>query len=67
MIRNGVILLTMVFLSAGAVASIGSNRPALPHVSAANVTVIEKNQDFPMVGPLTVEPCAKEDCSDVPS
>ena len=27
-----------------------------------NITVIEKNQAFPLVGPLIVEDCATEDC-----
>ena len=29
-----------------------------------NVTVIEKNQAFPVLGPIVVEDCATEDCSD---
>lgn len=32
--------------------------------SDRNVTVIEKNQAFPVIGPVTVEQCAVEDCSD---
>jgi hypothetical protein len=32
-----------------------------------NVTVIEKNQAFPVYGPLVVEQCAVENCSDVES
>ncbi len=34
-----------------------------PHSS--NVTVIEKNQAWPLVGPLTVEDCLNEDCSGI--
>jgi hypothetical protein len=30
-----------------------------------NVTVIEKNQVFPVLGPIVVEECTTEDCSDV--
>jgi hypothetical protein len=33
-------------------------------VSDRNITVIEKNQIFPVLGPITVEDCAVEDCSD---
>lgn len=29
-----------------------------------NVTVIEKNQAFPQFGPLIVEDCVNEDCSE---
>ena len=29
-----------------------------------NMTVINKNEAFPTVGPITVEPCKIEDCSD---
>ena len=31
---------------------------------AANITVFEKNQAWPLVGPLTIEVCLTEDCSD---
>lgn len=34
--------------------------------TAHNVTVIEKNQFWPMEGKLVVEKCAVEDCSDTP-
>jgi len=30
-----------------------------------NTTVIEKNQPFPVLGPLVIEPCVNEDCSDI--
>jgi hypothetical protein len=29
-----------------------------------NITVIEKNQAYPVLGPLVVESCRVEDCSD---
>lgn len=32
-----------------------------------NVTVMEKNSPFPVLGPLVVEDCALEDCSDTQS
>lgn len=31
----------------------------------SNVTVIAKNQAFPVYGPITLEPCNQEDCIDV--
>jgi hypothetical protein len=31
--------------------------------TAKNVTVMHKNQAFPLVGPLVVEDCLNEDCS----
>ena len=34
-------------------------------IRSANVTVVHKNGAFPVVGPIIVEQCAKEDCSDV--
>ena len=35
-------------------------------VTNRNVTVIEKNQFWPLEGDLVVEACAVEDCSDTP-
>ena len=35
--------------------------------AAANQTVIEKNSPFPVIGPLVVEECVKDDCSDLTS
>ena len=34
---------------------------------ASNVTIVEKNSPFPVLGPIVVEECAVEDCSDVQS
>jgi len=33
--------------------------------SAARTTVVEKNSPFPVLGPIVVEECAVEDCSDL--
>jgi hypothetical protein len=53
--------------------ALGSVATALAAISPAerqllvpthNVTVIEKNQAFPVFGPLIVEPCQTEDCSE---
>jgi hypothetical protein len=35
--------------------------------SSANETIIEKNQYWPVLGPVTVEPCATESCMEVQS
>ena len=57
--------LTVVFLSAGAFAG-NNHRLARPAgFTGSNVTVIEKNQAFPVFGPLVVVPCQTEDCSEV--
>ena len=34
---------------------------------ANNVTIVEKNSPFPVLGPIVVEECAVEDCSEVQS
>jgi len=31
---------------------------------AANETIVEKNSPFPVIGPLVVQECAVEDCSE---
>lgn len=33
--------------------------------ATSNVTVVAKNQAFPVYGPIILEPCNQEDCSDV--
>jgi hypothetical protein len=58
--------LTVMFLSAGAFA--GNNHRMVQSAASlmgSNVTVIEKNQAFPILGPITVEVCQVEDCSEV--
>jgi hypothetical protein len=36
----------------------------MPHSNPDNVTVIYKTTDFPVSGPIVLESCAVEDCSD---
>ena len=60
MIRYSPLLLAILATSATAIAA-SSPDNALDG-QAKNVTVIEKNQAFPLVGPLIVEDCATEDC-----
>ena len=50
-------------LAAPAFAAITSPA-AVELVPTHNVTVIEKNLAYPVLGPLIVEPCQTEDCSE---
>jgi hypothetical protein len=63
MIRYSLFLAIVVGSAATALAAIAPSAT----VATRNVTVIEKNQDFPVYGPIVVEACAVEDCSDVTS
>ena len=61
MLKYTLLLLAVAGSTATAIASIA------PHATAfhpANVTVVEKNQAFPQFGPLIIEECAVEDCSE---
>ena len=64
MIRYTFIALTIIATAATAIAAV---QPATTGIvqATANVTVVQKNSPFPVVGPITVEECAVEDCSDV--
>lgn len=62
MIRYTLFVLTVLGSAATAIAAIAPN---MPLASAKNVTVIEMNQAFPIYGPIVVEQCAVENCSDV--
>lgn len=64
MVRYTLFVLAIVGSAATAWASIAS-APVL-NASTHNVTVIEKNQFWPLEGKLVVEQCAVEDCSDTP-
>jgi hypothetical protein len=57
--------LTVMFLSAGAFAG-NNHRVVLSAASlmGSNVTVVEKNQAFPVLGLIVVVPCQTEDCSE---
>jgi hypothetical protein len=61
MTRYALFLVLVVGSAATAIAAISPG----PQPQPRNITVIEKNQAFPVYGPIVVEPCAKEDCSDV--
>lgn len=62
MVRYTLFVIAVIGSAATAVASIN---PAAS-IHSTNVTVIEKNQFWPLEGELKVEECAVEDCSDTP-
>jgi hypothetical protein len=64
MIRNTLMAGFLIAVAAAAVATAhaGKDEVARP---LPNVTVIAKNSPFPVLGPITVDPCGVEDCSDV--
>ncbi len=66
MVRYTFIALTIIATAATAIAAV---QPAATGIvqATANVTVVQKNSPFPVIGPITVEECAVEDCSDVQS
>jgi hypothetical protein len=64
MIRYTFFVLTILGTAATAIASIAPSDETKP-ASSRNIIVIKKNQDFPVYGPIVVEQCAVEDCSDV--
>ena len=58
-------ILSVMFLSAGAFA--GSSRTVMAPVLTKidNVTVINKNQAWPLPGNISVEPCNQRRCIDI--
>lgn len=61
--RTTLYLLIALASTASAVAAVSPReRTELLPVSA-NETVIEKNQAFPLIGPLSVEECLNPDCT----
>ena len=59
MIRYTLFVLTVLATAATALTA-GSASPT----PTTDVTVIEMNNAYPILGPLVVVPCAVEDCSD---
>lgn len=66
MIRYSLLFLAVIATAAAARSAIPPG-PEVAPATQSNVTVIEKNDPFPVFGPLVVEQCLKEDCSDVQS
>ena len=62
MIRYTLFVLTVLGSAATAIASIApAERTA---VNPNNITIIEKNQAWPVYGEIVVDECAVEDCSE---
>jgi hypothetical protein len=64
MVRYTFLVLAVIGTAATAIAA-GHPATKPAGIRSTNVTVIHKNDAFPVVGPIIVEQCAKEDCSDV--
>lgn len=64
MIRYTLLIAAVLGTAATAFAAVQAT-PDAPQISTARMTVIEKNDVFPVLGPILVEECAVEDCSDV--
>ena len=63
MIRYALFVLSIAATAATALAAIHPVADG-PAATSANVTVIHMNRDFPYYGPVAVDQCAVEDCSD---
>jgi hypothetical protein len=62
--RTTIILLIATLASAAsALASVAPGERTELEPASGHETVIEKNQAFPLVGPLTVQECLNEDCT----
>ncbi|MBL8790311.1 MAG: hypothetical protein JNM45_07420 [Rhizobiales bacterium] len=57
-------LLLVLAIAGSAATAIASIAPDMGSMRPANITVVEKNQAFPVLGPLVFEECAVEDCSE---
>lgn len=64
MIKYTIFLAVVFGSSVAAYAAIAPETAYQP--DSRTVTVIHKNEVWPVVGPLAVETCAVEDCSDTP-
>lgn len=60
-------ILSVMFLSAGAFAGSNGKLPALTLASPPfeNVTIVQKNQAWPPAGMISVEPCSIRRCIDI--
>jgi hypothetical protein len=61
MIRYALFVMAILGTAAAATAAV---HPDADAVNPAHETVVLKNSPFPVMGPITVEQCAVEDCSD---
>ncbi len=58
-------ILTVIFLSAGSIAGSGIRQPMTAATHRPNVTVIAKNQSWPVKGRIAMQPCAVNRCIDI--
>ena len=63
MIRYSFFVLAVVITAASAIAAVAPSSSDF-RPGGANVTVIEKNQAFPVHGPLSFEDCVTDDCGE---
>jgi hypothetical protein len=67
MLRYAFALTLALGITAGVAAAVqaSASNAAQETRAVANQTVVEKNSPFPVVGPIIVQECKVEDCSDV--
>ncbi len=58
-------ILSVMFLSAGAFAGNTHKSAPAAQPDTANVTVVIKNQAWPLAGRISVDPCALDRCFDI--
>ena len=61
--RYSALLLIALFSAASAWAAVSPTERTAIEPAASNMTVVEKNQAFPLVGPFIVEECLNDDCT----
>ena len=61
MARYTLFVMLVLGSAATALAAIAPQDPLI--AAGKNLTVIEKNQAFPVIGPIVVEDCVTEDCA----
>jgi hypothetical protein len=61
MARYTLFVMLVIGSAATALAAIAPQDPMI--AAGKNLTVIEKNQAFPVIGPIVVEDCVTEDCA----
>ncbi len=59
------LILSVMFLSAGAFAGASHSVPASVVANSTNITIIEKNQAWPLPGHISVDPCNATRCIDI--
>ena len=63
MTRYTLFVLVVLGSAASAIAAIAPEHRTGLDTETGNVTVVYKNQAFPLVGPLVVEDCITDDCA----